>query len=113
MFFILVLFPINAAEQDTYYITNVLKKPQSVNMHQFKWRVEQLKTYIVQMLCFYNSRSFNTTTKPENIPFMEAELESHVLRICPIQWQDQYNLNEKGMMPMDLRLLLTSLEAIE
>jgi hypothetical protein len=27
--------------------------------------------------------------------------------------QDQYNMNEKSMMPMEMRLLLTSLEAIE
>jgi hypothetical protein len=33
--------------------------------------------------------------------------------MCPIQWQDQYNMNEKGMMPMDMRLLLTLLEAIK
>jgi hypothetical protein len=33
--------------------------------------------------------------------------------MCPIQWQDQYNMNEKGMMPMDMRSLLTLLEAIE
>jgi hypothetical protein len=33
--------------------------------------------------------------------------------MCLIHWQDQYNLHEKGMMPMNLRLLLTSLEAIE
>jgi hypothetical protein len=33
--------------------------------------------------------------------------------MCPIQWQDQYNLNKKGITPMDMRLLLTSLEAIE
>ncbi len=44
---------------------------------------------------------------------MEAELGSHVLRMCPIQWQDQYNLNEMGMMLMDMCLLLMSLEAIE
>jgi hypothetical protein len=36
-----------------------------------------------------------------------------VLRMRPIQWQDQYNLNKKVMMPMDMRLLLISLEAIE
>jgi hypothetical protein len=28
-------------------------------------------------------------------------------------WQDQYNLNKKGMTPMDMRSLLMSLEAIE
>jgi hypothetical protein len=33
--------------------------------------------------------------------------------MCPIQWQDQYNMNKKGMMLMDMCLLLTLLEAIE
>jgi hypothetical protein len=55
----------------------------------------------------------NASTKPENYPFPEAELGAHVLRMCPLAWQDQYNLNEKGMMPMDMRKLLTLLEAIE
>jgi hypothetical protein len=31
MFHLLTLFPINAAEQENYYITNVLKKPQRIN----------------------------------------------------------------------------------
>jgi hypothetical protein len=44
---------------------------------------------------------------------VEAELGAHALCMCPLLWQDQYNLNEKGMMPMDTRLLLTSLESIE
>jgi hypothetical protein len=33
--------------------------------------------------------------------------------MCPLQWQDQYNMNKMGMTPMDMRSLLTSLEAIE
>jgi hypothetical protein len=32
--------------------------------------------------------------------------------VCAL-WQDQYNLNKKGMTPMDMCSLLTSLEAIE
>jgi hypothetical protein len=44
---------------------------------------------------------------------MESELGAHVLRMCPLQWLDQYNMNKKGMTPMDMRSLLTSLEAIE
>jgi hypothetical protein len=44
---------------------------------------------------------------------MEAELGAHVLRMCPLQWQDQYNMNKKGMMPMNMHLLLTLLEAIK
>ncbi len=65
------------------------------------------------MPCFYYSPHANASTKPKNFPFMEAELEAHVLHMCPIPWQDQYNMNKKGMMLMDMRLLLTSLEAIE
>jgi hypothetical protein len=65
------------------------------------------------MLCFYYSPNANTSTKPENVLFMEAELGSHVLPMCPIQWQDQYNINEKGMTPMYMHSLLTSLETIE
>ncbi len=113
MFHLLTTFPINVAEQEKYYVTNVLKKPQRVNIHQFVRHVEQLNAYITQMLCFYYSPHTNASTKPKNIPFTEAELGSHVLCMCPLQWQDQYNMNKKGMTPMDMRLLLTLLEAIE
>jgi hypothetical protein len=65
------------------------------------------------MPCFYYSPHANTSTKPENVPFNEAELGAHMLQMCPRMWQDQYNLNKKGMMPMDMRSLLMSLEAIE
>ena len=65
------------------------------------------------MPCFYYSPNANASTKPENVPFTEAELGAHVLRMCPLAWQDQYNLNEKGMTPLDMCALLTSLEAIE
>ncbi len=35
MFHLLTVFPINTAEQEKYDITNVPKKPQRVNIHQF------------------------------------------------------------------------------
>jgi hypothetical protein len=85
MFHLFTAFPINAAEQEKYYISNVLKKPQRINVHQFIRRVEQLNAYIPQMPCFYYSPNANASTKPENIPFMEAELGSHVLHMCPLQ----------------------------
>ncbi len=113
MFHLLTAFPINTAEQEKYYISNVLKKPQGINVRQFIWHVEQLNAYIAQMPCFYYSPNANASTKPKNIPFTEAELGAHVLRMCPLQWQDQYNMNRKGMMLMDMRSLLTLLEAIE
>jgi hypothetical protein len=113
MFHLLTVFPIIAAEQEKYYVTNVLKKPQRINIRQFVRCVEQLNAYIAQMPCFYYSPHANASTKPKNIPFTEAELGVHVLRMCPLQWQDQYNMNKKGMTPMDMRLLLTSLEVIK
>jgi hypothetical protein len=113
MFHLLTAFPINTAEQEKYYITNVLKKPQRINVRQFVRRVEQLNAYIGQMPCFYYSPHANASTKPKNVLFLEAELGAHVLHMCPLAWQDQYNLNEKGMTPLDMRTLLTSLEAIE
>jgi hypothetical protein len=65
------------------------------------------------MPCFYYSPNANASTKPENVLFTEAELGAHVLHMCPLPWQDQCNMNKKGMTPLDMRLLLTSLEAIE
>jgi hypothetical protein len=106
MFHLLTTFPINSTEQEKYYISNVLKKPQRVNVRQFVHCVEQLNNYIAQMPCFYYSPHANASTKPENVLFTEAELGAHVLRMCPLQWQDQYNMNEKGMKPMDMRLPL-------
>ncbi len=46
MFHLLTAFPINAAEQEKYYITNILKKPQRVNVRQFVRQVDQLNAYI-------------------------------------------------------------------
>jgi hypothetical protein len=77
MFNLLTVFPINAAEQEKYYILNVLKKPQRINVRQFVHHVEQLTTYIAQMPCFYYSPNANASTKPKNVPFMEAELGAH------------------------------------
>jgi hypothetical protein len=85
MFHLFAAFPINAADQEKYYISNVLKKPQHVNVRQFIRRVEQLNAYISQMPCFYYSPNANTSTKLENVPFMEAELGAHVLCMCPLQ----------------------------
>jgi hypothetical protein len=85
MFHLLTAFPINAAEQEKYNISNVLKKHKHINICQFVHPVEQLNAYIAQMPCFYYSPNSNASTKPKNVPFTEAELGAHVLHMCPIQ----------------------------
>jgi hypothetical protein len=51
MFHLLTVFPNNAAEQEKYYLSNVLKKPQRVGIGQFLQCVEQLNAYVVQLPC--------------------------------------------------------------
>ncbi len=79
MFHLLTMFPNNAAEQERYYIRNVLKKLQHVSICQFVQRVEQLNFYILQLPCWYYSPSVKANTIPMNVPFSEADLASHVL----------------------------------
>ncbi len=113
MFHLLTVFPNNAAEQERYYLTNMLKKPQRISVHQFVQHVEQLNSYIAQLPCWYHSPSDKPTTIPENFPFTEADLASHVLRMCLLTWQHHINLHKKGMTPMDMHSLLMPCEAIE
>jgi hypothetical protein len=102
MFHLLTVFPKNTAEQEKYYLFNVLKKPQRVGVCQFVQRIEQPNAYIAQLPCWYYSPSYNPGMTPVNVPFIEADLASHVLRMCLHQWQDQYNLYEKAMIPVDI-----------
>jgi hypothetical protein len=46
MFHLLTVIPNNAAEQEKYYLSNVLKKPQRVGIYQFVQRLGQLNAYI-------------------------------------------------------------------
>jgi hypothetical protein len=113
MFHLLTVFPNNAAEQEKYYLSNVLKKPQRVGIRWFVQLVKQLNAYVVQLPCWYYSPNYNAGMMPANLPFSKVDLASHVLRMCPHQWQDQYNLQGKGMTPMDMRSFQASLKVIE
>jgi hypothetical protein len=113
MFHLLTVFP-NNTEQKRYYLRNVLKKPQRISVHQFVQHVEQPKSYIAQLPCWFYSPSVKPNTTPANVPCTKADLVSHVLWMCPaLTWQDQFNLHEKGMTPVNMHLLLMSLKAIE
>ncbi len=48
-----------------------------------------------------------------NVPFTKADLASHVLWMCLLMWQYQFNLHKKGTMSVDMRSLHKSLGAIE
>jgi hypothetical protein len=50
---LLTVFPNNAAEQERYYLMNVLKKPQHIIVRQFVHHVVQLNPYIMQLPCWF------------------------------------------------------------
>ncbi len=113
MFHFLTVFPNNAAEQERYYIMNMLNKPQCMSICQFVQHVEQLNSYISQLPCWYYSSSMKAGTIPMNVAFPEADLASHILWMCLHTWQDQFNLHEKGLNPINMHLLLQCLKVIE
>ena len=108
---LLTVFPYDTAEQQKYYISNVLKKPQRVTVRAFFTRVEQLNSYIKLLPGLYNSPKAGPATKPVE-PFDEAELACHLLHMCPESWQDHYNLAQETV-PQETRKLLLVLENIE
>jgi hypothetical protein len=108
---LLTVFREDAAEQQKFYISNILKKPQRVTVRMFFTRVEQLNSFVSLLPCLYNSPRATPSTKPV-VPFDEAELANLLLRMCPDSWQNQYNLNQ-DTIPQDSRRLLIVLENIE
>ena len=94
-----------------YYITNTLRKPNRIPICQFLVRVEKLNSYIKALPCLYYSPSANQATK-QVLPLDDANLATHLLRMCPSKWQTQYDLTEKTT-PVNTRALLLILEKIE
>ncbi len=72
-FHLLDMFPGNAAKQQCFYISNVLKKPQ---------QVEQLNIYLSHLPCTYDSPRATAVTKPIKA-YDKVELANLLLRICP------------------------------
>ena len=88
-----------------YYITNALRKPNRVPIHQFLVRVEQLNSYLETLPCLYYSPSANQANK-KVLPLDNANLATHLLGMCPAKWQMQYDLREKKSIVSTRGLLL-------
>jgi hypothetical protein len=108
---LLRVFRHDAGEALKYYITNTLKKPNRVSIRQFFVRVEQLNSYLETLPCLFNSPKANQVTK-KVLPLDDADLATHLLRMCPAKWQTQYDLTENST-PVSTRALLLVLENIE
>ena len=110
-FHLLLVFQSDMAETQQFYISNGLKKPNSVPTMQFMQRVQQLNGYLDLLPCLFYSEHTNKLTK-EVEPFYDADLVSLILRMVPKHWQDQYKLTG-GTVLHSVRKLLEGLEHIE
>ncbi len=78
-FHLLDMSPSDAAEQQRFYISNVLKKPQRVPVRYFFQRVEQLNSYISLLPCTYESPRATASTKPVQ-SYDEADLANLLVK---------------------------------
>ena len=77
-FYLQSVFCPNAAEVVKLYITNTLKKPKRVQIWQFFVQVEQLNSYLKNLLSSLQSLKVNLTTKMV-MPIKDADLVTHLL----------------------------------
>jgi hypothetical protein len=110
-FHLLDMFLGDAAKQQRFYISNVLKKPQQVPVRYFFQRVEQFNGYLLHLPCIYDSPCMTAATKPIQAS-EEAELANLLLCMCPKSWQDQYDLTQDSL-PQSIGKLLGILENVE
>ncbi len=76
----------------------------------FFTHVEQLNSYVKYLPSIYNSPKATESTQLA-VPYTEAQLAVHLLHMCPVHWQNQYDLNQ-NTIPQDTRRLLTVLETL-
>ncbi len=105
------VFRNDAAEAQRFYISNCLKKPNRVSIWDFMRRIQHLNGYLDLLPCLYNSSKATKSMKAVG-PFDDTDLASHILRMVPRNWQDQYELSG-AMVPLSTRELLEVLEHIE
>eukprot|EP00804_Cyclotella_cryptica_P004831 CCRYP_004920-RA/>CCRYP_004920-RA protein AED:0.84 eAED:1.00 QI:0/0/0/0.5/1/1/2/0/367 len=105
------VFRTDAAEQERFYISNGLKKPNRLPIRDFVQRIQRLNGYVELLPCLFYSSKAAKSTKVCG-PVDDADLASHILRMVPRNWQDQYELSG-ALVPQSVRELLEVLERIE
>ena len=83
-FHMLMVFRPNAGEEVKYYITNTLKKPNQVLVHQFFKLIKQVNSYLEILTCLYFSPKANSVTKLVQ-PLDDSNLATYLLCMCPIK----------------------------
>jgi hypothetical protein len=88
----LTIIPVDAAEKQHYYMTQIVKKPQRAMVHQYMAHMGFLNDYLTFLPMVFNSSMAVEGTKKGNVPFNEADLAGIVLNSVPVSWMNQYNM---------------------
>jgi hypothetical protein len=108
----LTIFPVDAAEKQCNYMTQMVKKPQQATVRQYMARMGVLNDYLTHLPTVFNSPMVVEGTKKGNMSFHEADLAEIVLNSVPVSWMNQYNMTHTTL-PNGTRTLLQDLELIE
>ena len=82
-----------------------------VLIRHFVARVLQLNSYLGRLPGVYDISKAIAKTK-KIVPFDEVDLAQLILKMCPMEWQNQHSLSQ-GIIPQDMRSLLDTLEIIK
>ena len=102
-FHLLSIFSNNAAEQQTYYINFLIKKPCNNLIKNFVNHIEKLNSSIPVLPGSINSLQSANLKRVKALD--EPKLAQLILQLVPQTHHDQYSLI-KGLIPMNVRSLL-------
>jgi hypothetical protein len=108
----LAIFPVDTAEKQHYYMTQMVKKPQQATVCQYMARMGVLNDYLSHLPTVFNSPMAVEGTKKGNMPFDETNLAGIVLNSVTVSWMSQYNMTHTTL-PDGTRTLLQDLESIK
>jgi hypothetical protein len=108
----LTIFPVDAAEKQRYYMTQMVKKPQRATLCRYMAHMGILNDYLAHLPTVFNSPMAVEGTKKGNMPFNEVDLAGISLNSVPVSWMNQYTMTHTTL-PGGTRTLLQDLESIE
>ena len=98
------MFRHDVAKMQRFYISNGLKKLNRVSVRDFVQQIQHLDGYFDLLPCLYYSSRVTQSIMIIG-PFDDADLASHIIRMVPRTWQDQYKLRGVENL-VDLRNLI-------
>jgi hypothetical protein len=108
----LTIFPVDAAEKQHYYMTQMAKKPQRAMVRQYMARIGILNDYLSHLPTVVDSPMAVEGTKKRNVPFDEADLAGIFLNSVLVSGINQDNMTHTTL-PDGTRTLLQDLESIK